>query len=61
MTKINVARRHGLDRKGQGRARIMTWARILAPLCGGESDRRTLDAAAIVAEAFDAELACVHA
>ncbi|MGH6985715.1 MAG: universal stress protein [Caulobacteraceae bacterium] len=39
----------------------MAWARILAPLCGGESDRRTLGAAAIVAEAFDSELACVHA
>ncbi|MHB8529050.1 MAG: universal stress protein [Caulobacteraceae bacterium] len=39
----------------------MDWARILAPLSGGESDRRTIAAATALAEPFDAELACVHA
>jgi nucleotide-binding universal stress UspA family protein len=39
----------------------MDWARIMAPLSGGEGDRRVLAAAAAVAAAFDAELACVHA
>jgi nucleotide-binding universal stress UspA family protein len=39
----------------------MEWARIMAPLSGGEADRRVLAAAAAVAGAFDAELACVHA
>ncbi len=39
----------------------MDWARIMAPLAGGEADRRVLAAAATVAEAFEAELACVHA
>jgi nucleotide-binding universal stress UspA family protein len=37
------------------------WARIMAPLSGGEADRRVLAAAAALAEAFEAELACVHA
>jgi nucleotide-binding universal stress UspA family protein len=39
----------------------MDWARIMAPLSGGEADKRTLAAAATVAEAFGAELAAVHA
>jgi nucleotide-binding universal stress UspA family protein len=39
----------------------MDWARIMAPVSGGEGDRRILDAAAAVAEPFGAELACVHA
>lgn len=39
----------------------MDWARILAPLSGGEGDKRTLAAAMVLAEAFDAELACAHA
>jgi len=39
----------------------MDWARIMAPLSGGEADRRVLVAASAVAAAFDAELACVHA
>ena len=40
---------------------MLDWARIMAPLSGGEADRRVLAAAAAVAAAFDAELACVHA
>ncbi|HUZ12333.1 MAG TPA: universal stress protein [Caulobacteraceae bacterium] len=39
----------------------MDWARIMAPLSGGESDRRVVAAAAGVAAAFECELACVHA
>jgi nucleotide-binding universal stress UspA family protein len=39
----------------------MDWARIMAPLSGGPADRRVLAAAAAVADAFDAELAAVHA
>jgi nucleotide-binding universal stress UspA family protein len=39
----------------------MEWARIMAPLSGGEADKRVLAAASAVAAAFDAELACVHA
>ena len=39
----------------------MDWARIMAPLSGGEGDSQILAAAAAVAEAFGAELACVHA
>ena len=39
----------------------MDWARIMAPLSGGESDKRVLAASAELAAAFDAELACVHA
>ena len=38
----------------------MDWARIMAPLSGGEGDRRVVAAAAAVAEAFGAELACIH-
>jgi nucleotide-binding universal stress UspA family protein len=39
----------------------MDWARIMAPLSGGDGDRRVLDAAGALAAAFEAELACVHA
>ena len=38
----------------------MDWARIMAPLSGGESDRNMVTMAAALAEAFGAELACVH-
>jgi nucleotide-binding universal stress UspA family protein len=38
----------------------MDWARIMAPLSGGEGDRRVTAAAAALAEPFGAELACVH-
>jgi nucleotide-binding universal stress UspA family protein len=40
---------------------MQDWARIMTPLSGGEGDRRVLAAGAAVAEAFEAELACVHA
>jgi len=40
---------------------MQDWARIMTPLSGGEGDRRVLAAGAAVAEAFGAELACVHA
>jgi hypothetical protein len=39
----------------------MDWARIMAPLSGGEADRQVIAAAAAVAEPFGAELVCVHA
>ena len=39
----------------------MDWARIMAPLSGGEGDRHVVAAAAALAEPFGAELACVHA
>lgn len=39
----------------------MNWARIMAPLSGGEGDRRIVAAAAALAEPFGAELAGVHA
>ena len=39
----------------------MDWARIMAPLSGGEADRRVLAGGAALAEAFGAELACIHA
>ncbi|WP_426012130.1 universal stress protein [Caulobacter sp. DWR2-3-1b2] len=39
----------------------MSWARIMAPLAGTEGERALLDAAAVLAAGFDAELACVHA
>lgn len=39
----------------------MDWARIMAPLSGGEGDRRVVAAAQALAEPFGAELACVHA
>jgi nucleotide-binding universal stress UspA family protein len=40
---------------------MQDWARIMTPLSGGEGDRRVLAAGAALAEAFGAELACVHA
>jgi hypothetical protein len=39
----------------------MDWARIMAPLSGGEGDRTVVAAATALAEPFGAELACVHA
>ena len=39
----------------------MSWARIMAPLAGAAADRGLLESAKILAEGFDAELACVHA
>jgi len=39
----------------------MDWARIMAPLSGGEADRKVIAAAAAIAEPFGAELAGVHA
>ncbi|HEY2707175.1 MAG TPA: universal stress protein [Caulobacteraceae bacterium] len=39
----------------------MDWARIMAPLSGGEADRHIVAAAAALAEPFGAEMACVHA
>jgi nucleotide-binding universal stress UspA family protein len=39
----------------------MDWARIMAPLSGGEGDRAVIAAARALAEPFGAELACFHA
>src|SRR5581483_5847068 len=39
----------------------MDWARVMAPLSGGEGDRHVVAAAAALAEPFGAELLCVHA
>jgi nucleotide-binding universal stress UspA family protein len=39
----------------------MSWARIMAPLAGAAADRGLLESARVLAEGFDAELACVHA
>jgi len=39
----------------------MDWARIMAPLTGGDGDRHVIETAAHLAQTFDAELACVHA
>lgn len=39
----------------------MDWARIMAPLSGGDADRKVIAAAAAIAEPFGAELAAVHA
>ncbi|MDP3658915.1 universal stress protein [Phenylobacterium sp.] len=39
----------------------MSWARIMAPLSGADSDRAVLAAAAMLAEPFGAELAGVYA
>ncbi|HZC15259.1 MAG TPA: universal stress protein [Caulobacteraceae bacterium] len=39
----------------------MSWARIMAPVAGGEADRGVLAAAAALAAPFQAELACVYA
>lgn len=38
----------------------MSWARIMAPLSGGQGDRATVDAAALLAAPFGAELAGVY-
>ena len=38
----------------------MSWARIMAPLSGGEGDAATLAAAAALAEPFEAEVAAVY-
>jgi nucleotide-binding universal stress UspA family protein len=38
----------------------MSWARIMAPLSGGEADGQVIAAGAALAEPFGAELACVH-
>ncbi|MBU2136616.1 MAG: universal stress protein, partial [Alphaproteobacteria bacterium] len=38
----------------------MTWAKIMAPLSGGEGDQVVLEAGAHVAGAFGAELAGVY-
>jgi nucleotide-binding universal stress UspA family protein len=38
----------------------MTWARIMAPLSGGQGDPPTIAAAVALAEPFGAELACVY-
>lgn len=39
----------------------MSWARIMAPLAGAAADRGLLESARVLAQGFDAELACVHA
>jgi nucleotide-binding universal stress UspA family protein len=39
----------------------MSWARIMAPVAGGEADKAVLAAAAALAEPFQAELAAVYA
>ncbi|MBL8553447.1 MAG: universal stress protein [Phenylobacterium sp.] len=38
----------------------MSWARIMAPLSGGQGDAAAVAAAKLVAEPFGAELACVY-
>ncbi|MFZ5718285.1 MAG: universal stress protein [Pseudomonadota bacterium] len=38
----------------------MSWARIMAPLSGGQGDAAAIAAAAALAEPFGAELACVY-
>src|SRR3954470_9958541 len=39
----------------------MSWARIMTPLSGGEADRAAIEAGAMLAEPFGAELAGVYA
>ncbi|HLK23086.1 MAG TPA: universal stress protein [Caulobacteraceae bacterium] len=39
----------------------MSWARIMAPVAGGDADAALLDAARAIAEPFEAELAAVYA
>jgi nucleotide-binding universal stress UspA family protein len=39
----------------------MDWARIMAPLSGGEADRKVIAAAAALAEPFGAQVAAIHA
>src|SRR5271169_270861 len=60
LTKINVRARVSAAGLGVGRM-SMDWARIMAPLSGGEGDRHVVAWAAALAEPFGAELACVHA
>ena len=38
----------------------MSWARIMAPLSGGQGDAAAVAAAALIAEPFGAELAAVY-
>jgi len=38
----------------------MSWARIMAPLCGGQSDEVAIAGAVMLAEPFDAEMAGVY-
>jgi nucleotide-binding universal stress UspA family protein len=38
-----------------------SWARIMVPVAGGDPDNRVLAAGAVLAQAFDAELAAVYA
>ncbi|WP_411287576.1 universal stress protein [Phenylobacterium sp.] len=38
----------------------MSWARIMTPLSGGQGDKAAVEAAAMLAEPFGAELACVY-
>jgi nucleotide-binding universal stress UspA family protein len=38
----------------------MSWARIMAPLSGGQDDAAALEAAVALAEPFGAEVACVY-
>jgi nucleotide-binding universal stress UspA family protein len=60
LTKIN-ARAASFAAWRRGRTTNVDWAKIMAPLSGGEGDRRIVAAAAALAEPFGAELACVHA
>jgi nucleotide-binding universal stress UspA family protein len=60
LTKIN-ARDRVTAWVAAGKGASMNWARIMAPLSGGEGDRRIVAAAAVLAEPFGAELACIHA
>jgi nucleotide-binding universal stress UspA family protein len=41
-------------------ATTITWARIMAPLSGGKGDPAVLEAAAVLAQAFSADLAAVY-
>ena len=38
----------------------MSWARIMAPLSGGQGDAAAVAAGRLIAEPFGAELACVY-
>jgi nucleotide-binding universal stress UspA family protein len=38
----------------------MSWARIMAPLSGGQGDRAAIEAAVMLAEPFGAEVACIY-
>jgi nucleotide-binding universal stress UspA family protein len=42
-------------------AATVAWAKIMAPLSGGKGDSGVVEAAAVIAAAFDAELAAVYA